>query len=68
MSNKERNKMLNFNEMTPKEAYEAYQHFIVHDFADLCLKYGYDFMIAQLAEVLDNKVDKLEPVVEEFSQ
>ena len=60
--------MLNFNDMTPKEAYEAYQHFVVHDFADLCLTYGYDFMIERLAEVLNSKVDRLEPVVEEFRQ
>jgi len=54
--------------MTPKEAYEAYQHFVVHDFADLCLTYGYDFMLDRLAEVLNSKVDRLEPVVEEFKQ
>lgn len=53
--------MIQFMEMTPQEAQECHQHFIVHDFADLCLKYGYDEMMRQLAEVLDSKVDRLEP-------
>ncbi len=53
--------MIEYNNLTPAEAYEQHIHFVVHEFAELCLQYGYDKMHEELAKVLDNKVDRLEP-------
>lgn len=53
--------MINYNELTPAEAYEQHTHYVIHEFAELCLKYGYDKMQEELSKVLDAKVDRLEP-------
>jgi hypothetical protein len=54
--------LLSFNEMTPQEAYECHHHFILHDFADLCLKDGFEPTMEKLIAIINEKVDRLEPV------
>jgi hypothetical protein len=54
--------MLNFMEMTPQEANEAHNHFILHDMADLCLSQGFEPTMEELIAIINAKVDKLEPV------
>jgi hypothetical protein len=54
--------LLSFNEMTPKEAYECHHHFLIHDFADLCLSEGFEPTMERLIAILNAKVDNLEPV------
>ena len=48
---------------TKEEYEEVNMHFVLHDFADLCIAKGYDYMMSELAKVLDEKVDRLEPVL-----
>jgi hypothetical protein len=54
--------LLSFNDMTPAEAYEAHNHFILHDMADLCLKEGFEPTMEKLIAIINEKVDRLEPV------
>jgi hypothetical protein len=54
--------LLSFNDMTPAEAYEANQHFLYHEFADLCLKEGFEPTMEKLIAIINEKVDRLEPV------
>ena len=54
--------MIQLQTMTKEEYEEVNMHFVVHDFADLCIAKGYDYMMSELAKVLDEKVDRLEPV------
>jgi thiaminase len=54
--------LISFNEMTPKEAYECHQHFLFHEFADLCLSEGFEPTMEQLIAIINAKVDNLEPV------
>lgn len=53
--------MLETHKMTKEEADEANRHFVLHDMAELVLKYGYDEVMSDLANILNNKLDKLEP-------
>ena len=53
--------MIEYYKLTKQEAEEAHKHFVLHDMSDLVLKYGYDEVMADLANILDNKLDKLEP-------
>jgi hypothetical protein len=54
--------MIEFMNMTPAEAYEAHNHFILHDMADLCLKDGFEPTMEKLIAIINEKVDRLEPV------
>jgi hypothetical protein len=54
--------MIQFNDTTPAEAYEAHNHFILHDMADLCLKEGFEPVMERLIAIINEKVDRLEPV------
>jgi hypothetical protein len=54
--------MIEFMNMTPQEAHEAYDHFILHDMADLCLKDGFEPTMEKLIAIINEKVDRLEPV------
>jgi hypothetical protein len=54
--------MIQFMEMTPAEAHEAHNHFILHDMADLCLSQGFEPTMEQLIAIINSKVDNLEPV------
>jgi hypothetical protein len=54
--------LISFNEMTPQEAYEAHHHFVIHDFADLCLSEGFEPTMERLIAIINAKVDNLEPV------
>jgi hypothetical protein len=54
--------LISFNEMTPAEAYEANQHFLFHEFADLCLSQGFEPTMEQLIAIINAKVDNLEPI------
>jgi hypothetical protein len=54
--------MIEFMKMTPQEAYEAHNHFILHDMADLCLKDGFEPTMEKLIAIINDKVDRLEPV------
>jgi hypothetical protein len=54
--------LISFNEMTPAEAYEANQHFLFHEFADLCLSEGFEPTMERLIAIINAKVDNLEPV------
>lgn len=53
--------MLNFHTMTKEEYEEFNKHNVLFDMAELVLKYGYDEVMSDLANILDNKLDKLEP-------
>jgi hypothetical protein len=54
--------MIEFMNMTPQEAHEAHNHFILHDMADLCLSQGFEPTMEQLIAIINAKVDNLEPV------
>jgi hypothetical protein len=54
--------LISFNEMTPQEAHECHNHFILHDMADLCLSQGFEPTMEQLIAIINAKVDNLEPV------
>jgi hypothetical protein len=54
--------LISFNEMTPQEAHEAHNHFILHDMADLCLSQGFEPTMERLIAIINAKVDNLEPV------
>ena len=53
--------MINFMEMTPQEAKEAYNHFIIHDMADLCISQGIEQTLDELINLINEKLDRLEP-------
>ena len=52
--------MIQFMEMTPQEAKEA--HFILHDMADLCISQGIEPTLEELIDLINSKLDNLEPV------
>lgn len=54
--------MLEFNNMTPQEAYEAHNHFLLHDMADLCISQGIEVTMSELIDLINKKLDQLEPV------
>lgn len=53
--------MIELHTMTKEEFEEYFKHNVLHDTADLVLKYGYDEVMSDLANILNNKLDKLEP-------
>ena len=55
--------MIDLQQMSKEEFEEYFKHNVLHDTAELVLKYGYDEIMSDLANILDNKLDKLEPVV-----
>ena len=54
--------MIQFMEMTPQEAKEAHNHFILHDMADLCISQGIEPTLEELIDLINSKLDNLEPV------
>lgn len=54
--------MIHLHTMTKEEHDEFMRHHVLHDMAELVLQYGYDEVMADLANILDNKLDKLEPI------
>ena len=53
--------MIHLHTMTKDEYEEFMKHNVLHDMAELVLKYGYDEVMSDLANILNNKLDKLEP-------
>lgn len=53
--------MINLYTMTKEEYEEFMKHNVLHDMAELVLQYGYDEVMSDLANILDSKLDKLEP-------
>ena len=58
--NKEKT-MIHIEQMSKEEYAEFMKHNVLHDMAELVLQYGYDEIMCDLANILDNKLDKLEP-------
>jgi hypothetical protein len=54
--------MISFQTMTPQEAKEAHNHFIIHDMADLCVSQGIEPTLDELINLINSKLDNLEPV------
>jgi hypothetical protein len=54
--------MIHLHQMTKEEYEEFMKHNVLHDMADLVLQYGYDAVMSDLANILDNKLDNLEPI------
>lgn len=54
--------MIQFMEMTPEAAKEAHNHFILHDMADLCISQGIEATMSELIDLINKKLDNLEPV------
>ena len=54
--------MIEFMNMTPQEAEEAHNHFILHDMADLCISQGIEVTMSELIALINKKLDNLEPV------
>lgn len=54
--------MIEFMNMTPQEAQEAHNHFILHDMADLCISQGIEVTMNELIDLINSKLDRLEPV------
>ena len=54
--------MIHLHEMTKEEFEEYFRHNVLNDTAELVLKYGYDDVMSDLANILDSKLDKLEPI------
>ena len=53
--------MIHLQTMSKEEYEEFMLHNVLHDVADLVLKYGYDKVLHDLSEILDDKLDRLEP-------
>lgn len=53
--------MIHLHTMTKEEYEEFMKHNVLHDMAELVLQYGYDAVMSDLANILDSKLDKLEP-------
>ena len=54
--------MIHLHQMTKEEYEEFMKHNVLNDMADLVLQYGYDAVMSDLANILDSKLDKLEPI------
>lgn len=54
--------MIHLHTMTKEEFEEYFRHNVLNDTAELVLKYGYDDVMSDLANILDTKLDKLEPM------
>jgi hypothetical protein len=48
--------------MTKEEYEEFMKHYVLSDMAELVLKYGYDKMMTDLSEIVNDKLDRLEPL------
>ena len=53
--------MIHIEQMSKEEYEEFNKHNVLHDMAELVLQYGYDEVMSDLANILDSKLDKLEP-------
>lgn len=54
--------MIQLHTMTKEEFDEYFRHNVLNDTAELVLKYGYDDVMSDLANILNSKVDRLEPL------
>lgn len=54
--------MIEIHKMTKEEFEEYFRHNVLNDTAELVLKYGYDDVMSDLANILNSKVDRLEPL------
>jgi hypothetical protein len=54
--------MIHLHTMTKEEFDEYFRHNVLNDTAELVLKYGYDDVMSDLASIVNNKLDNLEPV------
>lgn len=54
--------MIHLHTMTKEEFEEYFRHNVLNDTAELVLKYGYDDVMSDLANILNSKVDRLEPL------
>ena len=54
--------MIELHTMSKEEFEEYFRHNVLHDMAEIVLKYGYDEVMSDLANILDNKLDNLEPL------
>jgi hypothetical protein len=54
--------MIQFMQMSPEEAKEANRHFLLYDFADLCISQGVEVTLNELTDIINSKLDNLEPV------
>jgi hypothetical protein len=48
--------------MTKEEFDDYFRHNVLNDTAELVLKYGYDDVMSDLASIVNNKLDNLEPL------
>jgi hypothetical protein len=48
--------------MTKEEFDEYFRHNVLNDTAELVLKYGYADVMSDLASIVNNKLDNLEPL------
>ncbi len=53
--------MIEIHKMSKEEFDEYFKHNVLHDMADIVLKYGYDEVMSDLANIIDSKLDRLEP-------
>lgn len=53
--------MIHLHEMSKEEFEEYFRHNVLHDTAELVLKHGYDEVMSDLSNILNSKLDKLEP-------
>ncbi len=53
--------MIHIEQMSKEEYEEFMKHNVLHDMAELVLQYGYDEIMSDLANILNSKLDKLEP-------
>ena len=53
--------MIHLQQMSKEEYDEFMKHNVLHDMAELVLQYGYDEVMSDLANILNSKLDKLEP-------
>jgi len=54
--------MIHLHTMTKEEFDEYFRHNVLNDTAELVLKYGYDDVMSDLASIVNNKLDNLEPL------
>lgn len=54
--------MIDLQQMSKEEFDEYFKHNVLHDTAELVLKYGFDDVMSDLANIINNKIDNLEPI------
>lgn len=54
--------MIDTHRMTKEEAEECMHHFLLHDMADLCISQGIEPTLEELINLINSKLDNLEPV------